>query len=45
MEEHGMPPFRDVLNDRKIAAIATYIRNAWGNTYGIVTPADVAGLR
>ncbi len=33
---HGMPPFIDVLNDREIAAIATYVRNAWGNAYGIV---------
>jgi mono/diheme cytochrome c family protein len=44
-EEHGMPPFRDQLNDRQIAAIATYVRNAWGNAYGIVTPAEVTALR
>ncbi len=33
---HGMPPFLDRLNDREIAAIATYVRNSWGNAYGIV---------
>jgi mono/diheme cytochrome c family protein len=45
MEEHGMPPFRDALNDRQIAAISTYVRNTWGNTFGIVTPAEVAAQR
>lgn len=45
MEEHGMPPFRDSLKDRQIAAIATYIRNSWGNNFGIVTPADVTAQR
>ncbi len=33
---HGMPPFLDRLDDREIAAIATYVRNSWGNSYGIV---------
>jgi mono/diheme cytochrome c family protein len=27
----GMPPFVHVLNDDDIAAVTTYIRNAWGN--------------
>jgi mono/diheme cytochrome c family protein len=27
----SMPPFAATLNDEDIAAIATYIRNAWGN--------------
>ena len=27
----SMPPFAATLNDQEIAAIATYIRNAWGN--------------
>ncbi len=33
---HGMPPFADRLSDREIAAIGTYVRNSWGNSYGIV---------
>ena len=33
---HGMPPFADRLSDREIAAIGTYVRNAWGNAFGIV---------
>lgn len=34
--EHGMPAFVDLLTDREIAAIATFVRNAWSNDYGIV---------
>jgi mono/diheme cytochrome c family protein len=40
--EHGMPPFANQLNDREIAAISTYVRNSWGNDYGIVTEQAVA---
>jgi mono/diheme cytochrome c family protein len=39
--DHGMPSFVDVLNDREIAAIATFVRNSWGNDYGIVFPRSV----
>ncbi len=28
---HGMPPFMQVLGDEEVAAVATFIRNAWGN--------------
>ncbi|MFN9728345.1 c-type cytochrome [Acidovorax sp.] len=28
---HGMPPFQHVLGDEDIAAVATFIRNSWGN--------------
>jgi mono/diheme cytochrome c family protein len=28
---YGMPPFVHVLTDDEIAAVASYIRNAWGN--------------
>ena len=28
---HGMPPFRQWLSDDEIAAVATYLRNSWGN--------------
>jgi mono/diheme cytochrome c family protein len=43
-EEHGMPPF-DHLSDREIAAIATFVRNSWGNSYGITPIAVVAENR
>lgn len=43
--EHGMPPF-DRLSNEQIAAITTYVRNAWSNSYGGPTdPAMVQGLR
>lgn len=42
--EHGMPPFGR-LDDETIAAIATYVRNSWSNSYGLVTPAIVAQIR
>ena len=28
---YGMPPFRHTLSDEEIAAVATYIRQSWGN--------------
>lgn len=28
---HGMPPFAHVLSDAQVAAVASYVRNAWGN--------------
>jgi len=43
-EDHGMPPF-DHLSDREIAAIATFVRNSWGNEYGITPLAVVAQNR
>ena len=39
-----MPPF-DSLTDREIAAVATYIRNSFGNNYGIATEEEVAKNR
>ena len=41
----GMPPFATTLTDRKIAAVSTFIRNAWDNAYGIVLEADVKRVR
>lgn len=32
-----MPPFADRLDNDQIAAVATYIRNSWGNGFGQVT--------
>ena len=44
-EEHGMPPFAAVLNDREIAAVTTYVRNSWGNSFGIMLPSVAATMR
>ena len=41
----GMPPFVHVLNDDDIAAVTTYIRNAWGNQAVSVTAANVVRQR
>ena len=41
----GMPPFVHVLNDEDIAAVTTYIRNAWGNQAASVTAAYVVRQR
>lgn len=45
----AMAPFRDLLNDVEIAALATYTRHAWGNdgkgADPVVQPADVTALR
>jgi mono/diheme cytochrome c family protein len=41
----GMPPFVHVLNDTDIAAVTTYIRNAWGNQADAVSAADVVRQR
>ena len=37
----GMPPFANALSDEDIAAVASYIRNAWGNQAPAVRPQDV----
>jgi mono/diheme cytochrome c family protein len=39
-----MPNFAR-LSDRDIAAVATFIRNSFENSFGIVTPEQVAGYR
>lgn len=36
-----MPSFGHMYDDEQIAAIATYTRNTWGNSYGPVSPEDV----
>jgi mono/diheme cytochrome c family protein len=40
----AMAPF-ETLSDREVAAVATFIRNAMGNTYGLVFDADVKTVR
>ena len=37
----GMPPFAPLLNDAEVAAVLTYIRNAWGNQAGVVSELQV----
>ena len=41
----GMPPFVHVLNEEDMAAVTTYIRNAWGNQAASVTATDVLRQR
>jgi len=42
---HAMPPFDWKLSDEEVAAVATYVRNAFGNRAAPVTGDDVADLR
>ncbi len=42
---YGMPPFQHVLSDAGVAAVVTYLRQAWGNRAEAVSPAEVARLR
>lgn len=41
----GMPPFRTLLNDTEVAAVASFMRQSWGNRAGPVLPQDVQKLR
>jgi mono/diheme cytochrome c family protein len=38
---YGMPPFRQSLDDTQVAAVLTYIRQAWGHTAAAVSVRDV----
>ena len=40
-----MPAWKDNLDDQQIAAVLTYIRQAWSNRASAVTPAMVAATR
>jgi mono/diheme cytochrome c family protein len=40
-----MPAFGDRLSDKDIAAVASYVRNDWGNKFGSVGAGDVAAVR
>jgi mono/diheme cytochrome c family protein len=42
---YGMPPFGHALSDSEVAAVATYVRNAWGNSAGAVMPLNVLKTR
>ena len=41
----GMPPFATELSDEDVAAVLSYIRNAWGNQAAAVQPLDVQRWR
>jgi mono/diheme cytochrome c family protein len=46
--EHGkgvMPSWKGQLSAADIAAVATYIRSAWGNKGGPVGESDVAAIK
>ena len=40
-----MPAWKDKLDDQQIAAVVTYLRQAWSNRAPAVTPAMVAATR
>ena len=40
-----MPPWEAALNDKKIAAVLTYVRQEWGNKAGAITPAQITAAR
>ncbi len=45
---HGrgaMPAFGGEFNNEEVAAVVTYIRNAWGNDASAVSPGDVEDVR
>ena len=37
----GMPPYGQILNNDEIAAVATFLRQSWGNAAAPVSPLDV----
>ena len=41
----GMPPFATELDDDEVAAVLSYVRNAWGNRAAAVRPLDVQRWR
>ena len=41
----SMPSYAWKLDDAEVAAVATYVRNAWGNQAPVVTASQVAKLR
>lgn len=44
-QPHGMPPFRGLLTPAEVAAVATYIRQAWQPKAAAVSEQDVLKLR
>ena len=44
-QPHGMPPFQLVLSDAELAAVLSYIRNAWGNQASALSEFDINKFR
>lgn len=44
-QPYGMPPFRTLLTDTEIAAVASFVRQSWGNRAGAVSALDVQRVR
>lgn len=42
---HGMPPFQHLLGDEDVAAVATFVRNSWGNQAPAVGTIEVYRAR
>ena len=45
LRPYSMPPFAQMLNDHDVAAVVTYIRQAWGNNAPAVSPSVVTRFR
>lgn len=43
--DRGMPALGGNLDDREVSAIGTYVRNSWGNEFGILPETSVATRR
>lgn len=41
----GMPPYRPSLDDEQVAAVVSYVRQAWGNRAAPVSPVEVDRFR
>jgi mono/diheme cytochrome c family protein len=41
----GMPPYGQLLNNDEIAAVATFLRQSWGNAAAPVSPLDVLRVK
>ena len=44
-QPYGMPPFRTLLTDNDIAAVASFVRQSWGNRASAVSALDVQSGR
>ena len=42
---HIMPAFGDQLTDERVAAVLTFVRNSWGNDFGVISTDEVNSIR
>lgn len=40
-----MPPIGEGYSARQVAAVGTYVRNSWGNSFGPISPEEVTQIR